>query len=258
MAVFHVEHPTTSIQSENAAVFSYLYQLADQLNAALTSIDAENLAPALRTSVEESGTQSVKERLKTESDTLKSLIIKTADKVRSETDTIISELKSEYVAESEFGTYKLQASQQMTDTAISTLKTYKLVENMTAEEGMTSFAKYMNQRNGSIKVGWLDDDLKVFGVAIGQENLDEVPEEKNGEKVTRIIGKACAWFTADGIRLFDASGDNQYEVAYMTKNKLFIRKAEIVDTMVMGNVQAKIIDGQVVWSYAANTAMMRV
>lgn len=94
-------------QAQLAQMRSYLYQLAEQLNGALNAIEADSLTEeakaTLGSGAAESAAQQVREDMGKTSSALKDLIIKTAESVRSETQRVETELRSSYVAKSEFG-----------------------------------------------------------------------------------------------------------------------------------------------------------
>lgn len=108
-------------QAQLAQMRSYLYQLAEQLNGALNAIEADSLTEeakaTLGSGAAESAEKQVREDMGKTSSVLKDLIIKTAESVRSETQRVETELRSSYVAKSEFGAYQEQVDAKFTATA---------------------------------------------------------------------------------------------------------------------------------------------
>ena len=89
-------------------VRSYLYQLAETLNQNLNNLSLDNFRPDAKqtiTAVAEDSEKTIQQNAQA----LKALIVKTAAVIEAQIDEISTELETDYVAKSEFGTYTKQA-----------------------------------------------------------------------------------------------------------------------------------------------------
>ena len=99
---------------------SYLHQLVDQLNFSLQAIESGTNAMSTGGSAAASAAQTEAEKKLLDSvSNLKSLIIKSANTVRSEMDVLETKLQSTYVAYSDFGAFQEEISTILEDTATS-------------------------------------------------------------------------------------------------------------------------------------------
>ena len=95
--------PAGSAAQVAAQQYAYLFQLVQQLNAALGAIESGAAAGGgSTTQTAPSGAAMV--NLKTQVENLRSLVIKTAEKVDTATESLSTELRGQYVAQSDFGT----------------------------------------------------------------------------------------------------------------------------------------------------------
>ena len=151
----------------------YLYQISRDLNVALTSLTADNFATGTETAKILSGdlTAKQKENLDAGMGALKSLIIKTADNVRTEIDTIEAELESKYVAVSDFGTFSENINSQLNATAESLKQTIEYQATIASD--VADVKAYKVDTEGYIKqgiIGYKEDGVTpVIGIAIGQD-----------------------------------------------------------------------------------------
>lgn len=127
-------------------VYSYLYQMSEQLNNALNSISADQLISedqkALTALKEGTNAVSIAEQaaLDSQANRLQSLIIQNANSIQTYVDTSISTMRSEYVAESEFGEYQEQVTQTISNTTSQIAETYASKQTVNSlVEGQTDF-----------------------------------------------------------------------------------------------------------------------
>jgi hypothetical protein len=195
---------------------SYLIQLAEQLQWALKNIDASN-----DTAVVTPTPRSVKAASQTPVSaeatfgSIKALIIKSADIVNAYYDEINSRLSSEYVAQSDFGTYAQKNSQDITQNATKIEQAFSNIQQITADIDNLNFT--LGEVYAHIRSGHLYDDdkgLPVYGLEIGQKNLVDGKEVFN----------KFARFTADRLSFYDQNG---IELAYISDYKLYINNVEI-------------------------------
>lgn len=261
--------PNITAQSEReqlAQIRSYLYQFIPQLQWALnnmdTSVESSHVAPQTpRVSSSQSFDTEVA------FSTLKPLIIKSADIVEAYYEEINRRLEGLYVAESYFGTFMKQTSQDIEATSTKVDQNFSNLQVIISDQiegvkvtyqddidGVNEVLSKVNDDIDALKVAVIEtdayirsgelyrvDEVPVYGLEIGQRNT------VNGEEVFNKFAR----FTADRLSFFDQNGS---EVAYISDYKLFIRNAEItssfkiggfVDTvMANGNVVTKWVGGE--------------
>ena len=194
-------------------VYSYLYQMAQQLNIALNSLSEENIKQTSTQAVK-NAISGVQEANTSKMDSLKSLIIKTSNDVDSAMDTIRTELKGEYVAQSEFGIYKESVNQTISENAAYTKKEFEAVYEITSELG-----NYQSELSGYIKTGIVEDG--IIGVEISQGS---------GEKVRLAAGELSFW--QGGVK-----------GAVMTNNRFYIDNLTVNNNAQFGNFMIDTSDG---------------
>lgn len=204
-----------------AQVQSYMYQLVEQLNWALNNIDTSSGAYV----VDAKGNAAAaaqKEDPVSSFNSIKALIIKSADIVNAYYKEISRRLEGQYVAESDFGTYVEQTDQTITEnsTAIEQLFT-NLQQIITDIEGLEHS---LIEVNAHIKSGLLyydEDGAPVYGLEIGQRN------EIDGAEVFNKYAR----FTSEKLSFYDSNGS---EVAYISDKKLYISHVEVTGSFSQG------------------------
>jgi len=217
-------------------LYSYLYQMSDQLNLALNNLTADNFAPAEAAAIQQAASGKPSKAQTEEVNSLKALIVKTADIVRSEMDVLETQLKSDYVAQSEFGTFQESLQNSIKATAQGVVQSYDYDAQITdIATGMGTLEAFQANVQAYIKTGVLyyDEDtlLPVHGVAVG-ERLATV--SINGEQVLARKGMMST-FTANRLSFWQ----DETEIAYMTGGVLHIPKAEVSDQLTVGNYVIK-------------------
>lgn len=216
-------------------VRSYLHQLVDQLNWALKNVEAGSGGHTASTAAMGTGSASPEKEAASTFNSIKALIIKSADIVNSYYDTISKRLEGLYVAESDFGTYTEATAQEIlaNSTAIDSLYTniQEIISNV-EEIANSTISVNAHIRSGLLYYG--EDGAPVYGLEIGQRN------EIDG---TEVFNK-YARFIANKLSFYD---QNDTEVAYISDYKLYITHVEITGSFTEGGfrdiVQA---DGSVV------------
>ncbi len=201
-------------------VKSYLHQLVQELNWALSSLETGNSGNA---SVKDAGGKAVtQEELATSYNELKSLIIKSANTVAAYSEAAEEKYKSLYVARSDFGTYKEEASQTIAKNSTAIENFYENVQKIITD--IDTLERSFVEVKANIKSGLLyydDKGVPVYGVEIGQRTkLDGV----------EVFDK-FARFTSDRLSFYD---QNDNEVAYISDRKLYINHVEVKSTFRMG------------------------
>lgn len=224
---FNIRLPniTASTPTEKQ-MYSYLFQVVEQLNWALGTLESKNEnSSAIIT--EQSENVSPQDAEKT-FNSIKALIIKSADIVKAYEETIMTDFNGRYFADSDFGTYLEETSRTISENSTGVKEVYTNVQTITDKVG--NLEKETQTTNAYIQRGFLGYDKTtgdaVYGIAVGETN--------DG------VYRRYAWFTADKLSFFDANDD---EVAYISQNKLFIKDAAFVGAVQFGGYKADTSDG---------------
>lgn len=214
-------------------VKSYLFQLAQQLQYALGAIGtSESSSPAAPQVVRQTvPTAPARPSLGVEAtfDTLKPLIIKSAEIVDAYYEEINQKLTSVYVAQSDFGTYTEETKKWVTETAANKTETYERFSTIE-----TAFGELENVTKGYIKSGTIVDSLSAeeaesYGKQTGESLIGIEVGETVGESFT-----IYARFTANRLSFYDQQG---YEAAYISNYKLYISNVEIISSYKIGGLK---------------------
>ena len=213
----------TTEKEQLAQVKSYLFQLTQQLQWALNTLDTSSAS----NNVVRQGSQNVivqnKEKdAETTFNELKALIIKSAEIVDAYYEEINRRLSGAYVAQSDFGTYIEETEQKITETSTGIERAFTDIQEIITDIENLSFS--LAETNAYIKSGLLyydEEGLPVYGLEIGQTNTIE------GEEVFNKFAR----FTAERLSFYD---QNDSEVAYVSDYKLYIRNVEIKESFQEG------------------------
>lgn len=215
-------------------VKSYLHQLVEQLNWALNTVESSqggNTSPAV---VFERKDISPKEAEDT-FNSIKALIIKSADIVRAYEETITTNFNGKYFADSDFGTYIEETNRKVEENSKGVTETYKNIQTITNADGTGSLdvlADDVRTTNAYIKRGFLENDKKtgsaIYGIEVGETNADGAFMK-------------YARFTADRLSFFDRSDT---EVAYIGAGCLYVvGKTVFLGEIQLGSYKTDTIDG---------------
>ena len=212
----------------------YLYQLAEQLNWALSTVSAGSESYVAQgnsgatTSTELSGEG--EGNAKANFNQIKSLIIKSADIVNAYYEEINKKLVSEYEAYSDFGDFLEYATHEIAVTSQGVTDYYSDIQTIRSQ--IKGFEDYVINVQAYTKSGKLEEN--VYGFEVGQTT------EENGVETFNKFAR----FTADRLSFFDKSG---HEVSYVSDKKLFINDVEIKGTLREGGFKDTIMDnGEVI------------
>ena len=201
---------------------SFMHQLIDDLNYALENIETQaSEAKIIASSVASAG-GSEEKKAQTSFTAIKSLIIKSADIVDAYYEEINKRLEGLYVAQSDYGTFVEQTTQDIkaTSTGISQLYT-NLQQIITDIEGLEHTLIEVNAHINSGILYYDESGIPVYGLEIGQRS------EIDGEEVFNKYAR----FTSDKLSFFDSNGN---EVAYISDKKLYITHVEITGSLTLG------------------------
>ena len=237
------QQPKGTAQEQLQQMYSYLYQLATILNTnqLMAGSETVTLTDAERTLMNSlsgnaggggnAGSQAGNSGINySEAETLKSLIIKTAQFVKTETENYRLMLTGEENAEGQNGNWNRKKGIRVDITPDGIKQTFSYAEVIS---GLKS---YMLNSKNYIKTGDLhddDQDVPVYGVAIGK---DVVEFEDDGTEVYKDENKV-AELTADELSFYQ-NGDkvasykgskisfysNDEEVMYIQNGKIYMAK----------------------------------
>lgn len=229
-----------SAEAQIAQLKSYLYQMAEQLNYALKTMD--NGTTIVNTSgVSSSVSDQQKEDPASTFNSIKSLIIKSADIVTAYHDEIKKRLDGVYVAEASFpdgiATYIQTTANEVISTSEYISQMYENVQTILSDiEGIkndqisvkahikTGLLYYVGE-DGTESDSEMEDGTPVYGIEVGQIVKDENQKE---------VFNKFARFMADRLSFYDQNGQ---EVAYISDYKLYITNAEITGTLKLGGFE---------------------
>lgn len=212
-------------------LYRYLQTISDQLNEAMNGISLENFTAEAREQIQAaaSGGTAGKEIKRTQN-TLRSMIIKSAEIVRNEMQEIRTELRQNYEAISEeYGTLEQELTAQIEANAAGIRQNYSYVESLTSRtDGVES---YVNRTNNYIWSGVIGTNsttgAPIYGIAIGEGitayDADDQPYLNTAARV--------ATFTKDRLSFWQGN----VEMAYFSDRRMYITDVEITKSLRMGN-----------------------
>lgn len=202
----------TNPSGQMAQMQSYMHQLVQQLNWALNTISDAQSGNTSNVVIDKPQEDISPREAEDTFNSIKALIIKSADIVRAYEETIKRDFNGEYFADSDFGTYLEQTSKSVEENSKGVTEIYSNVQTITNKDGTGTLDELSNdvrETNAYIQKGFLGNDKSgkaVYGLAVGET-------DSNG------VYKQYAWFTADRLSFFDA---NSEEVAYIGNGCLYI------------------------------------
>lgn len=220
-------------QGQLSQMRSYLYQLVEQLNWALNTVQDGAVQTVVQpmTAPTASGTAAAEQEAQDTFNSIKSLIIKSADIVNAYYETMRLRMDGEYVAESDFGVYRRTTAAELSATIDSVNQLYNDLQSV--EETADGAYDSVRAVTANIKTGLLytnESGVPVYGLEVGQRNVE------NGVESFRKYAR----FTANRLSFYD---QNDTEVAYISDYKLFITQAQITGSITLGRYVADMSDG---------------
>lgn len=212
-------------------VKSYLHQLVEQLNWALNTVESGVASPAVK--VVQSEAMTPKEAEAT-FNSIKALIIKSADIVKAYEETMTANFNGKYFADSDFGTYLEETNRKVEENSKGVTEVYTNIQTITNTEGtgrLDDLEEEVRTTNAYIKRGHLYYDSNgdsVVGIEIGETN-----EDGAFLKYARFI--------ADRLSFYDV---NDEEVAYIGAGCLYVRgKTVFLGEIQLGGYKTDTSDG---------------
>lgn len=213
---------------------SYLHQLVEQLNYAMKTVESGSSSAVAYTNQATSAAGGEETKSQATFNSIKGLIIKSADIINAYYEAINYKLEGLYVAESDFGIYTEATDAKIEANSTSIAQHYESIQQILSD--IEGFESALIEVNAHIKTGILyygDDGAPVYGLEIGQRT--EIDGVETFNKFAR--------FTSDRLSFYD-SNDN--EVAYISDTKLYITHVEVTGSFTFGGFVDKKVTGGVI------------
>ena len=211
---------TEKVQIEQ--IKSYLYQLASQLNWAFNTIESGSNNQVVKQETQVKVVESKGNDPQSTFNSVKALIIKSAEIVNAYYEEISDRFSGEYVAQSDFGTYTELTDQVIVKNSTEIEQLFTNIQEIITN--IDNLEHSIIEVNAHIRSGLLytdDNGAPIYGLEIGQIN------EIDGVEVFNKYAR----FTSDRLSFYD---QNDTEVAYISDYKLYITNAEITGTLTLG------------------------
>lgn len=213
---------------------AYMYQLVEQLNWALNTVEAAQSGTVAPGVVVHKGTDTDLPNAENTFNSIKALIIKSADIVKAYEQTILSNFNGTYFAESDFGTFIEETNRKVEENSKGVTEAYANIQSITNADGtgtLDILANDVRTTNAYIKRGLLGYDSKgnaVYGIEVGETNQDGAFLK-------------YARFISDRLSFFDLNGD---EVAYIGAGCLYVNgKTVFLGEIQLGGYKTDTTDG---------------
>ena len=230
-------YPNGSVQQQLTQQYSYLFQMAQQLNMALSALEGGAVSNGSGSGQQRKsgGAASAAGKAALENaeqfQNLRAMIVKTAKQVSRNMEQLETRLSEEYVASSQFGTYVQRLSAYLEANPEALTQYYSFCSDLAANVAAVdaAFSNYKLDTEGYIRTGivYYDGPAPVYGVAVGQ-NLTTT--EIDGEKVVEQ-NNFRAVFTAQRLSFWQDST----EIAYVSNNRLYITNITVLDSIGIGS-----------------------
>lgn len=208
-----------------AQMKSYMHQLVQQLNWALNTVDEAAQGNTSSVVMSKQSESASPEEAANTFNSIKALIIKSADIVKAYEETMRKDFNGEYVAVSDFGTYTAETTATIEENSTGVRELYSKVETIDNDVKRTN-AYISRGELGTYKNGDLKGET-AYGYGVGETDADG-------------SFRQYAWFTSKRLSFFDESGN---EVAYISANKLHITDAVFLGTVQFGGYKMDTSDG---------------
>lgn len=218
--------PEGETQEQLQELYSYLYQMADALNNNLAEIGNGNYTDEEMKVVREIvGTDETNPGMP-EAESLKTLIIKTAQLIKTEIDAYNLKLIGTYEAEGKLGRYvrKTRLDVDVTPSGIT--------QNYTFQDIIQGLKTYEVNAKNYIKTGYLrtENNIPIYGVAIGKDIVtfanDGTETYHDGNKVAELTADELS-FWQGGVKVAAYTGtkisfySGNTEVMYIQGGKIY-------------------------------------
>lgn len=222
-------------------VKSYLYQLVDQLNWALNTVNSAQEGNASVPVVYQGGEPSTQKEAEDTFNSIKAMIIKSADIVKAYEKTIFSDFNGMYFAESDFGTYIEETNRSVEENSRGVKETYTSVQSITNEDGtgtLDELEKEVRTTNAYIKRGHLyydDNGSSVVGIEVGETT------DKGYHRYAQFTSERLTFYDVNGnpVAYIGAGDDDKSE-----HNRLYVTgRAVFLGEIQLGGYKTDTVDG---------------
>ena len=191
--------PRGSEREQLAALRDYLVRLARSLETETARSAEESLAPALSRVP-----AAAAEAARSENEGLRALIVKTADTIRHSVERLSALLREDYLALSEFGTYREQLEARLEATARGVVESYDFVSDLqNLDFRQTSTESLLSTLHGEIRRGLIADPETgetAMGIAVAETlRFTGAERTENGLSYYELSpGQTLGLYTATG------------------------------------------------------------
>lgn len=202
---------------------SFMHQLVEQLNWALSNLESTSTTPTAKASSEAS-TASQDDPI-SNFNSIKGLIIKSADIVTAyyeEIDNLLK-LSGEYTASSDFGTFVEKTTNELSTNSSQIQQNIDNLQAIFDEDGNIKTELLVNGHIYSGIIEYAKDGEAIVGIEIGQTTKADGTDKFN----------RFARFTAEKLAFYTAS-DADNPVAYISGYNLYITNAQITGSFRVG------------------------
>lgn len=229
----------SSANSDMNKIYDYLFRMSENLNYVMNNIDNGTLAVKVlngnSTSAGSNSTGSDNDQssnaksLMERENALRAFIIKTGEVIKDEMSKIITDLSSQYVAQSDFGSYQENINTVITQTALNTIAQYNYESIINDSDALSEIKTFKTNSESYVKTGILyyDGSSPVTGVAVGEV---KTKIDANGKEILNREN-LLATFTSSELAFWE----NEKKVAYFSDDMLYITNAKILDNLYIGN-----------------------
>lgn len=239
-------------EAQLVQMHSFLFRLTEQLNAALEATDKRiETAQAAANSAQnrpgsniiinnggsgDGGGDTTTPDFTEQYNELKALIEKTAEDVQAEMDILETELKSSYIAKSEWGTYEENLKADFTSTAEGVVENYGYSSRLDSlEKDAVDFDAYIIETNGYIKrgiIGYDENNIPIIGIAIGQDlkSTEVIIDGVTWQEID--MTRSLATYTSDKVTFWQ----NGVEVAWFSNSELVTTALNVADRITLGGL----------------------
>ncbi len=223
-------------RSQLMQMHAFLFRLTEQLNAALVETDRRIERARMDQKAAQKGETTSNINTTEQYNSLKALILKTADDVQAEMDILETELKSSYIAKSEWGTYEENLKADFTSTAEGVVENYGYSSRLDSlEKDAVGFDAYIIETNGYIKrgiIGYDENNIPIIGIAIGQDlkSTEVVIDGVTWQEID--MTRSLATYTSDKVTFWQ----NGVEVAWFSNAELVTTALNVADRITLGGL----------------------
>ncbi|MBQ7670252.1 MAG: hypothetical protein IJS45_05980 [Clostridia bacterium] len=212
---FELPRLSPEVSADALRIRAYLGRMAEQISAALSAIDEDNLSPRAAKAL----TASVKNEK--DIDALKDAVVRTATLIKRTEEKLSATMRNEYAAISDIGEYTERAVATYEADGLGIDQFFRLVRSVAGE---------VDELSGYVRCGVLDGG--VIGVEIGDAaGTSPFKVRLTGERLSFLCGSD--------------------EVAYMSDDSLVVTSASVSGRLTLGDYEISTADG-LIFKYAGD------